>query len=277
MTDLRPLQYDIKWDVYEGMPITDINFKQLVLFRFYRNYSLVIDFMWQYGFMNNIVYEGVGLHEMEEMKEIYSNYCLHILRNECSVMMLSQDETQVIAVALLEWMTEEIYLPSVVPNGLFQELILLRKGLMYRTKEQQEWEKIDSLMVLELGFTQEMYEDQNLQICMFDVFGAVAQHMHMPRICFIALTVREQMAAELAEFEEYGRSIYSIYKVGNQRPFDVLRDLDEMYAVLFVLALEPILFYRDMPGFEVFHAILDAQERKQREEEMARNTEIIYS
>jgi len=29
MDDVRPLQYDIKWDVWEGMPITDIHFKQV--------------------------------------------------------------------------------------------------------------------------------------------------------------------------------------------------------------------------------------------------------
>lgn len=30
MDDVRPLQYDIKWDEWEGKPITDINFKQVV-------------------------------------------------------------------------------------------------------------------------------------------------------------------------------------------------------------------------------------------------------
>lgn len=161
-----------------------------------------------------------------------------------------------------------------VPNGLFQELIRLKKDLMVQTKLQDEWETLDSLMVLEIGYPSHLYYDPNFQICMFDVFASVAQHMHMPRVCFIALTVREQLAAESADFEEYSKSIYSIYKVGRQRPFDVLRDLDEMYAVNFMLPLSPILYYKLMPGFEKFHEALEAQEQKEREEAMGRQSEI---
>ncbi|XP_062142231.1 uncharacterized protein LOC133850209 isoform X1 [Drosophila sulfurigaster albostrigata] len=269
MSDVRPLQYDIKWDVWEDMPITDIHFK---------NYSLVIEFMWTKSFLQNIVYKGVGLHEEEGMKEIFSNYCMHILRNECSVMMLSKDETQIVAVALLEWMTDEwhswIVLPSTVPKGLFQEFIHLKKDLMQHTKIAMELDNFDSLTVHEVAFPDALYTDIDFQICMFDVFGSVAQHMHMPRVCFIALTTREQNAADLAEYAEYGRSIYSIYKVGNKRPFDVLRDLDEMYALLFLLPLDPILYYQDMPGFEGFHEALRAKERKEREEELMRMNEM---
>lgn len=145
---------------------------------------------------------------------------------------------------------------------------------MVQTKIQNEWETLDSLMVLEMGLPVHLYDDPNFQTCIFDVFASVAQHMHMPRVCFIALTVREQVAAELAEFDEYSRSIYSIYKVGRQRPFDVLRDLDEMYAVNFMLPLGPILYYKLMPGFEKFHDALEAQERKEREEAMGRQSEI---
>lgn len=160
-----------------------------------------------------------------------------------------------------------------MPKGLFQELIRLKKDLMVQTKKQENWETLDSLMVLEVGFQKYMYDDIPFQICMFDVFAAVAEHMKMPRVCFIALTKNEQLIAEMAEYEEYSRSIYSIYKVGNKRPFDVLRDLNEMHAVNFLWMLSPILFYKFMPGFEKFHEALEAQERKEREEEMARNAD----
>ncbi|KAH8271768.1 hypothetical protein KR044_005307, partial [Drosophila immigrans] len=240
-------------------------------------YGLVIEFMWKNSFMENIVYKGVGLHLVEGMKEAFSSYCMHILRNECSVMMLTKDETQIVAVALLEWMTEEwhswILLPSVVPKGLFQEFILLRKELVQNTKIAMELDNFDSLTVHEVGFPEDLYYNIDFQICMFDVFGSVAQHMHMPRVLFIALTTREQDAADSAEYTEYGRSIYSIYKVGNQRPFDVLRDLDEMYALLYILPLDPIVYYQDMPGFEAFHEALKARELKEREEELMRLNE----
>ncbi|XP_034473226.1 uncharacterized protein LOC117780706 [Drosophila innubila] len=269
MDDVRPLQYDIKWDVWEGMPITDIHFK---------NYNIVIDFMWKNSFLQNIVFKGVGLHEMDGMKEIYTDYCMHILRNECSVMMMNREETQIVAVALLEWMTDEwhswIFLPSTVSKGLFQELILLKKELMKNVKLSLELDNFDCLMVHEVGFPEDLFSNNDFQICIFDVFGAVAQHMHMPRVCFIALTMREQFAAEMAEYAEYGRSIYSIYKVGSQRPFDVLRDLDEMYALLFMLPLDPILIYENMPGFEAFQEALKAKERKEREEELMRLNEM---
>lgn len=71
-----------------------------------RNYELAIEFMWENSFLQSIVYEGLGLHDLMEMKPIYHEYCMHILRNECSVMMLDETETKILAVALLEWMTD---------------------------------------------------------------------------------------------------------------------------------------------------------------------------
>lgn len=165
------------------------------------------------------------------------------------------------------------YLPSVVPKGLFQELIRLKKDLMIQTKIKYKWQTLDSLMVLEMGLQSYMYNDIDFQLCIFDVFAAVAQHMHMPRVCIIALTVKEQLAAANADYDEFEKSIYSIYKVNNKRPFDALRDLNEMHALNYLLPLAPILFYKFMPGFEKFHEALEAQERKEREEEMARNAD----
>ncbi|ALC38495.1 CG17375 [Drosophila busckii] len=261
MSDQRLLQYDIKWDQFEGKPITDIHFK---------NYELVVEFMWNTSFQTNVVFKGLGFTELPEMKKIYTDYVMHILRNECSVMMLNESETEIEAVALLEWMTEEwhswVYLPSCVPKCLFQQLIMLRKELIERTATTLELDNFDSLMVHELGFPEELYYNNDFQMCLFDVFGAVAQHFHMPRVSFIALSLRDQYAADLAAYTEYGRSIYSIYKVGNTRPFDVLRELDEMYALLFVLPVEPIVFYEHMPGFEEFQEALKAKLRKEQEE-----------
>lgn len=147
---------------------------------------------------------------------------------------------------------------------------------MKNVKHGLELDNFDSLMVHEVGFPEDLFDNTDFQICIFDVFGAVAQHMHMPRVVFIALTTSEQDAAENAEYAEYGRSIYSIYKVGNQRPFDILRDLDEMYALLFMLPLDPIVEFEDMPGFEAFHEALKAQQRKEREEELMRLNEMWY-
>ncbi|KAH8376701.1 hypothetical protein KR093_000919, partial [Drosophila rubida] len=240
-------------------------------------YNLVIEFMWKNSFLQNVVYKGIHLHEVEGMKENYASYCMHILRNECSVMMLTKDETQIVAVALIEWMTEEwhswILLPSTVTKGLFQEFILLKKELVHNTKIAMGLECFDALTVHEVGFPDDLYTNMDFQICIFDVFGSVAQHMHMPRVCFIALTTREQDAADLAEYADYGRSIYSIYKVGNKRPFDILRDLDEMYALIYLLPLDPIIHYLNMPGFEKFHEALRAKEQKEREEELMRMNE----
>lgn len=144
---------------------------------------------------------------------------------------------------------------------------------MIQTKIAQKWQTLDSLMVLEMGLQSYMYDDNDFLNCIFDVFAAVAQHMKMPNVCIIALTVKEQRAAEEALYDEHGKSIYSIYKVNNKRPFDVLRDFNEMHALNYLLTLEPILYYKLMPGFEKFHDALEAQERKEREEEMARNAD----
>lgn len=73
----------------------------------HRNFSLAIEFMWTHAFLPNRVYGGIKLQDVEGMKAQYEAYCLHILRNECSVMVLSEDYTQIRAVVLLEWMTEE--------------------------------------------------------------------------------------------------------------------------------------------------------------------------
>ncbi|XP_030241250.1 uncharacterized protein LOC115563036 [Drosophila navojoa] len=268
MGDVRPLQYDIKWDTWNDMPITDIHFK---------NYELAIEFMWENSFLQSIVFEGLGLHDLTEMKPIYHDYCMHILRNECSVMMLDETETKILAVALLEWMTDAwhswVFLPAFVGKGLFQRLIELKGDLMAATKRSLQMETFDSLMVHEIGFPADLYEDQDFQMCIYDVFGMVAQHMHMPRVCFIALTTKDQYTAELADYMEIGRSIYSIYKVDNNRPFDCLRDLDEMYALLYMLPLTPIRNYLEWPGFEAFHEALLAQERREREEELMKQNE----
>ncbi|EDW78017.1 uncharacterized protein Dwil_GK24787 [Drosophila willistoni] len=255
--EFKTLKYTIKWDIYEGQPITDIIDK---------NFDMVIEFMWDNCFMKSLVYEGLGLYEQEDMKEIYSNYVRHILRNECSVMMLSEDETEIIAVALLEWMTDEwhswVFLPSSIPKCLFQQLIIMKKDLIDSTKRKLGISSYDALHVHEVAFPDEHYFDEDFLICLFDVFGTVAQHMHMPRVCFIALSSLEQEAAGLAEYDEIGRTIYSIYKVGNVRPFDVLRELDEMYALLFELPVATLPYYEYMPGFESFHEALRAKETK---------------
>ncbi|EDW37299.1 GL25609 [Drosophila persimilis] len=258
MDDIRTLKYEIKWDEYEGMPVTDINFK---------HYDLVIDFMWENSFLKSMVFEGLGLFEVEGMRQIYSNYVRHILQNECSVMMLSADETEIKAVGLLEWMTEEwhswVFLPSSIPKCLFKQVIMMKQELVAATKENLGLAVYDSLTVHEIGFPDDLCFNRDFLLCMFDTFGAVAQHMHMPRVCFIALSTVEQAAASVVEYDEIGRTIYSIYKVGSSRPFDILRELDEMYALIFELPVSPIVHYMDMPGFEAFHEALAAKLAKE--------------
>ncbi|XP_020810628.1 uncharacterized protein LOC110185950 [Drosophila serrata] len=258
MDDTRTLKYTIKWDEFEGMLITDINFKY---------YDMVIEFMWTQSFLKSLVFESLGLFNLPDMKETYSKYVLHILRNECSVMMISEDEKQIKAVGLLEWMTEEwhswVFFPSSMPRNLFQQIIMMKKELIDATKENLGISTYDALMVHEIAFPDELYFNKDFLMVMFDAFASVAQHMHMPRVSFIALSTADQEAASLIEYDEIGRTIYSIYKVGNTRPFDILRELDEMYALLFELPLPPLLKYVDMPGFEEFHEALDARLAKE--------------
>ncbi|KAH8251226.1 hypothetical protein KR032_003705 [Drosophila birchii] len=257
MDDTRTLRYEIKWDEFEGMLITDIN----------SYYDMVIEFMWNNSFLKSLVFESLGLFSLPDMKETYYNYVLHILRNECSVMMISEDEKQIRAVGLLEWMTEEwhswVFFPSSMPRNLFQQIILMKKELIDATKVNLGISTYDSLMIHEIAFPDELYFNKDFLMTMFDVFASVAQHMHMPRVSFIALSTVDQEAASLIEYDEIGRTIYSIYKVGNTRPFDILRELDEMYALFFELPLPPILKYLDMPGFEEFHEALDARLAKE--------------
>ncbi|EDV59136.2 uncharacterized protein LOC6542558 isoform X2 [Drosophila erecta] len=258
MEDVRTLRYDIQWEVFEGMQIVDINSKY---------YDMVIEFMWSQSFLKSLVYESLGLFDLPNMKETYSWYVRHILRNECSVMMISEDETQIRAVGLLEWMTEEwhswVFFPSSLPRNLFQQIIMMKKELIDATKASLGVSTYDALFVHEIAFPDELYFNQDFLATIFDVFGFVAQHMHMPRVHFIALSSVDQEAASLIEYEEVGRTIYSIYKVGNTRPFDILRELDEMYALLFELAVSPVQKYIEMPGFEAFHEALDARLAKE--------------
>ncbi|KAH8328957.1 hypothetical protein KR074_000616 [Drosophila pseudoananassae] len=265
MGDIRTLRYDIHWDSFEGMRITDINSKRP--YSFCRYYDMVVEFMWNQSFLKSLVFESLGFFEMADMKENYSIYVRHILRNECSVMMISQDETQIKAVGLLEWMTDEwhswVFFPSSLPRNLFQQIIMMKKELIDATKEKLGISVYDSLMVHELAFPDDLYFNKDFLMTMFDVFGVVAQHMHMPRVSFIALSTVDQEAASMIEYDEIGRTIYSIYKVGNTRPFDILRELDEMYALLFELPVSPIVKYTEMPGFEEFHEALEARLAKE--------------
>nr|XP_036678624.1 uncharacterized protein LOC108010824 isoform X1 [Drosophila suzukii] len=258
MDDIRTLRFDIQWDVFEGMQIVDINSKY---------YDMVIEFMWSQSFLKSLVYESLGLFDLPDMKETYSKYVRHILQNECSVMMISEDETQIRAVGLLEWMTEEwhswVFFPSSLPRNLFQQIIMMKKKLIDATKKNLGITTYDSLIVHEIAFPDELYFNRDFLMTIFDVFGYVAQHMHMPRVSFIALSSVDQEATSMIEYDEIGRTIYSIYKVGNTRPFDILRELDEMYALLYELPVTPILKYVDMPGFEEFHEALDARLAKE--------------
>jgi len=202
-------------------------------------------------------------------------------------MMISEDETQIRAVGLLEWMTEEwhswydiitkpivrrlthcytphrVFFPSSLPRNLFQQIIMMKKKLIDATKKNLGITTYDSLIVHEIAFPDELYFNRDFLMTIFDVFGYVAQHMHMPRVSFIALSSVDQEATSMIEYDEIGRTIYSIYKVGNTRPFDILRELDEMYALLYELPVTPILKYVDMPGFEEFHEALDARLAKE--------------
>ncbi|KAH8409924.1 hypothetical protein KR009_001261, partial [Drosophila setifemur] len=230
-------------------------------------YDMVIEFMWTQSFLKSLVYESLGLFELPDMKDTYSRYVRHILRNECSVMMISEDETQIRAVGLLEWMTEEwhswVFFPSSMPRNLFQQIIMMKKALIDATKENLGMPTYDALIVHEIAFPEEHYFNKDFLTPMFGVFASVAQHMHMPRVSFIALSTVDQEAVGMIEYEEIGRTIYSIYKVGNTRPFDILRELDEMYALLFELPLSPIVKYLEMPGFEAFHEALEARLAKE--------------
>ncbi|KAH8297894.1 hypothetical protein KR018_000394 [Drosophila ironensis] len=264
MDDIRTLVYEIHWGDYEGMRITDINSKQVLHPKYY---DMVIEFMWNNSFLKSLVYESLGLFELPDMKETYTTYVRHILRNECSVMMISEDETQIKAVGLLEWMTEEwhswVFFPSSLPRNLFQQIIMMKKELIDSTKEKLGVSTYDSLVVHEIAFPDELYFNKDFLMLMFDIFGLVAEHMHMPRVSFIALSSVDQEAANMLEYDEIGRMIYSIYKVGNSRPFDILRELDEMYALLYELPVAPILKYTEMPGFEAFHEALEARLAKE--------------
>lgn len=140
---------------------------------------------------------------------------------------------------------------------------MMKKELIDATKANMGISTYDALFVHEIAFPDELYFNRDFLSTIFDVFGFVAQHMHMPRVSFIALSSVDQEAASLIDYEEIGRTIYSIYKVGNTRPFDILRELDEMYALLFELAVSPVLKYIEMPGFEEFHEALDARLAKE--------------
>ncbi|XP_005180394.2 uncharacterized protein LOC101887566 [Musca domestica] len=229
----------IVWVNYKNLQICDIHEKQR---------PLVKDYILK-NFLSNELHQILGYHENIEFQEDLQRILQHLLENDSSIMVWDSENDEIRGVALMKCMLEKWYswtaLKVLIRNSNLEELIdLSRNSLKNMASEIRE--QLDSLHIFYYFFESDLCEDFCFVAKFFQAISLVGQHMQMPRITYMALGRREGELFEENGFQEMQRLLYSMYVYRGRRPFDHLRDLNEMYGCLYEKKLENLKPFREL-------------------------------
>ncbi|XP_054730935.1 uncharacterized protein LOC129239459 [Anastrepha obliqua] len=247
------MSLQIYWDRHKDVTLDDEQRNVLIRDIPQKSLSRICDYMVENSFKPNRLYAQLKLHELPNVEEYYRRYVMHVLRDECSIMVIDEKTNEIFGVALVKLMTKEwrswtIWLQVLDTSTLFSEFMLLRRMHLLKFYEEHPDRDCNSLHLFEYYMRSELKADAVFMRKFFNAIFEVARHLLMPHVTFVGTTLEEQLEAEAAGFHALSHLIYSLLENQGVRAFQSLRDIDEMYMVLYEREIEPITpFYRLPP------------------------------
>ncbi|XP_037808447.1 uncharacterized protein LOC119601537 [Lucilia sericata] len=217
-------------------------------------------------FYNHRIFQVLKLQQEADIEKEFLKIVKHILENESSILVMDLRNNEIKGVALLMCMTQKwrswMALQLLIENERFRELCdLIRWCLQQQTIRHPQNPGGDSLHLFSFHVCEELQENKEFMCGFFKAICEVCRHMHMPRVTYLCLAQSDRDYLNLAEFKEMVRIIYSIYTTyKGRRPFDRLRDINEMYGGFYEKKVEILIPYQDML---VRHVVRDKKEVKQ--------------
>uniref|UniRef100_A0A1I8Q3C0 Uncharacterized protein n=1 Tax=Stomoxys calcitrans TaxID=35570 RepID=A0A1I8Q3C0_STOCA len=228
----------IEWDVYHHL-ILDVHEKQ---------YDRVKDYIMQH-YLSNELYQTLGYHKDPEFHKDLKTLIKHLLENDSSLMVLDVESDSINGIALLKCMSEEwrswTSLQVLINNQHLKELIDFPRYSVqdYAAEQQTKW---DGLHIFYYHVEPFLGANQCFMAKFFNAIANVAKHMHMPRITYMALSLKDAALLEEMSYKEVKRILYSMYVYKGRRPFDHLRDLNEMHGSLYEFKVEPLKHFEEL-------------------------------
>nr|XP_014087094.2 uncharacterized protein LOC106615416 [Bactrocera oleae] len=212
----------------------------------------IADLMVENSYRTNRLYAQLKIHDNPDVEQMYRRYVDHVLQNECSIMVIDEETNEIYGVALVKWMTKEwrswtIWLQIFDSFLLFAEFMLLGRMLVLKYEEEHPEHEPNSLHLFEYYLHPELKQDPLFMQKFFYSILEVARHMLMPRVSFVAASLEQQQEAEAFGFQGLSHLIYSLVEDSGVRTFQSLRDIEEMYMVLYEFPVGPILPFYNMP------------------------------
>ena len=236
------LAIQINWCNYGSYKIIDVNEKL---------HDKVIKYMLE-SFYNDELLKVLKVQEEPGVAEDFHNLIKHVLLNDCSIMVVEEQTNEIKGVALLKWMTNKWHswmdCKLLIKCQHLMEICVMVLQCFESMKEKDPYNDsaIDSLHIFDYHLCQELLDDEEFLQHFFNSICEVARHMHMPRVTYMCLHSRDRAILDDCGFDEVTRVIYSLFVHKGRRPFDRLRDINEMYACLYEKQVEPILPFQGM-------------------------------
>ncbi|KAM7348155.1 uncharacterized protein ACRADG_007572 [Cochliomyia hominivorax] len=209
----------------------------------------VWQFMWEY-FQSNQLFHVLKISQDPDIENELQKIIKHILQDNSSLVVMNENK-EIMGVALLKCMTRKwrswSCLHVQIENEHFKELYAVLQWC-----RQQQFIKHpenpggNSLHLFSFHLNEELMEDKEFLMEFFKAISQVARHMHLKRVTYLCLTRQARECMELAGFKEMIRIIYSIYVFKGKRPFQRLRDINEMYGGFYEKQVEGLKSYQEM-------------------------------
>lgn len=212
----------------------------------------ICDLMVENSYRTNRLFKQLKTYDDPNTEQSYRRYVDHVLQNECSIMVVDEETNEIYGVALVKWMTKKwrswtIWLQIFDSYLLFAEFMLLARTLVLKYEEEHPEHEPNSLHLFEYYLHPTLRDDPLFMRKFFYSILEVASHMLMPYVSFVGASLEQQQEAEAFGFQGLSHLIYSLVENAGVRTFQTLRDIDEMYMVLYELPVEPIIPFYSMP------------------------------
>lgn len=212
-------------------------------------HNQVLEFMLEY-FRSYPLFKILKISQDNQTEQEFLKLVKHILLDESSIMVVNENN-EIKGIALLKCMTQEwrswIALQLLIENKIFKELYA--SITWCREQQSLKYPKNpagDSLHIFCFHFCEELRKDEKFLLKFLSTIQEVAQHMHLEKVTYLCLTRENAEIMELAGFKEMIRIIYSMYVFKGKRPFDRLRDINEMYGGFYEKQVEKLKPYKEM-------------------------------
>uniref|UniRef100_A0A1A9ZER6 Uncharacterized protein n=1 Tax=Glossina pallidipes TaxID=7398 RepID=A0A1A9ZER6_GLOPL len=241
----------IDWGIYKNLRITDIHEKMRHRVRTYM----------MEGCRNHRLFKLLKYGEDPGVEEDMFRIVNHILENDCSIM-VTDDQNEIRGAALVKCMTAEarswtalrlIVRSTYVSDALELLNTTLQNGMILLPRDNSK----DSLHFFSYRVDENLLVDKCFMKRFYNTVCEVARHMKMPRVTYVALLQADRDLVTENDFIQIVTTIYSMFMLRNRRPFDRMRDTNEMFAGLYIKNVPPLIHF---DSFQVRHPHLATKE-----------------